>query len=162
MTTRQTVAQKLLSLLQNTFKDQFRTYRVGDPILPGQEDLPAIFVTETQLKVKQGATGMDELEHSLEIQIVFNKKDELGNPDNGNTLDTKIDTCIFGIDEETGEYLDASILGLIRKNLTLDGLSFDTQVEVRKGIVPRPQDMLTAEGQVDVTISEFQVVNNRT
>ena len=156
-----TVSEIVLNLLKDAFGDQFRLYRVGDPIQPGQSQLPAIFVTETQLKVNQGATGMDELVHSLEIQIVFNKKDELGNPNEGNTLDTIIDNCIFGVDEDTGEYLPNSILGLIRKNITLGGLSFDTQVEVRKGIVPRPQEMLTAEGQVDITVSEFQVVNNR-
>jgi len=156
-----TVAEKIRDLFKVAFGDKFRMYRVGDPIVPPQSELPAIYVTETSADFEVEATGYDSITHHIFIQIVFNKKDELGKPVEGNTMDTIIDNVIYGRDATTNEYALNTIMGVLRKNFTLDGLSVNTIGNAKKGVVPRPQDMLTVEGQIDITVDELQVVNNR-
>lgn len=162
VTYKQTVAEKILELLKTAFGDGFKIYRVGDPVTPGQSELPAVYVTESNVQVLQDATGYDGLVHSLLIQVVFNKKDEMGRPVDGNTLDTIIDNWIYGRDPSTNEYAPKSILGVLRANLTLDNMTIQQTATIRKGLVPRPDNSVTAEGQVEIEVHELQVVNNRT
>jgi len=157
-----TVAEKLVNLFKDAFGDSFRLYRVGDPIIPGLSELPAIFVTETQLQVLQDATGYDGLKHSIIIQLVFNKKDEMGRPVEGNTLDTIIDNYVYGRDPSTNEYSTDSIMGVLRTNFTLDNMTIQTEAIVRKELVVRPEDQLTAEASINIEVHELQAVNNRT
>lgn len=157
-----TVAEKILQLIQDAFGDAFKVYRVGDPIRPGQSELPAIYVTESNVQVVQDATGYDGLIHNLLIQVVFNKKDEMGRPVDGNTLDTILDNWIYGRDPSTNEYSTKSIMGVLRANLTMDNMTIQQEVTVKKGIVPRPEQEITAEGQIEIEVHELQPVNNRT
>lgn len=157
-----TVAEKLVNLFKDAFGDAFRLYRVGDPIIPGQSELPAIFVTETQLQILQDATGYDGLKHTITIQLVFNKKDEMGRPVEGNTLDTILDNYIYGRDPSTNEYSPDSIMGVLRTNFTLDNMTIQTEAIVRKELVVRPEDALTAEASIIIEVHELQAVNNRT
>jgi hypothetical protein len=161
MANKLTVAEKIRDLFKSAFGDAFRMYRVGDPIIPPQSELPAVYVTETSVDFSADATGYDAIKHHIFIQLVLNKKDELGRPVDGNTLDTIIDNFIYGRDLTTNEYATNSVMGVLRKNFTLDGLSVNTIGNAKKGVVPRPQDMLTAEGQIDFTVDELQPVNNR-
>lgn len=156
-----TVSEVIINLFKTAFGDQFKLYRVGDPIVPPASALPAVFVTENLVEFNQDATGYDKIVHHLVIQIVFNKKDEMGRPVDGNTLDTIIDNIIYGRDESTNEYLANTIMGVLRTNYTLGGLSVETIGDARKGVVPRPETMLTVEGQIELTVSELQPVNNR-
>lgn len=162
MANKLTVSEILLNLFKVAFGDQFRLYRVGDPITPGQSMLPAIFVTETNLPIEQDATGYDELTHNIFIQVVYNKKVEMGRPTEGNTLDTILDNIVFGRDATTGAYLDNTIVGVLRTNLTVSGLAVNSKITIRKGVVPRPEEMITAEAHIEATITELQAVNNRT
>lgn len=157
-----TVAEKLVSLLKAAFGDDFRLYRVGDPIIPGASELPAIFVTETQLQILQDATGYDGLKHTVVIQLVFNKKDEMGKPVDGNTLDTVMDNCIYGRDPADNEYAEKSVMGVLRTNFTLDNQTIQTEAIVRKELVVRPEEELTAEATITIEVHELQAVNNRT
>lgn len=156
-----TAAETITNLFKTAFGDKFRMYRVGDPITPPLSMLPAIFVTETSVDFEQDATGYDKIVHHLLIQIVFNKKDEMGKPVDGNTLDTIIDNIIYARDESTNEYVPNTIMGVLRKNYTIDGLSIETIGNARKGVVPRPETLLTSEGQVEITMSELQPVTGR-
>jgi len=159
-----TVAEKIRDLFAAAFGDTFKMYRVGDPIILGQSQLPAILVTETALEVAQDATGYDGLIHSLTIQVVYNKKDEMGRPIEGNTLDTSLDNYTDGRDPDTNEYAELSIMGILRRNFTLDNMTIQQEATVRKTLVARPQDAeqdLTAEATIEIEVHELQVVNNR-
>lgn len=158
-----TVAEKIRDLIKDTFGDYFRLYRVGDPIRIGQTSLPAIFVTETALEVTQDATGYDGLIHSITIQVVFNKKDEMGRPIEGNTLDTILDNIVYGRDPSDNEYSEKSILGILRTNYTMGGLTIQQDATVRKTLVIRTnsEEDTTAEATMEIEVHEIQAVNNR-
>jgi hypothetical protein len=158
-----TVAERVRDLIRDVFGDDFKLYRVGDPIRIGQSNLPAIFVTETALEIAQDATGYDALIHSLTIQVVYNKKDEMGRPIEGNTLDTILDNIVYGRDPSTDEYAAKSVLGILRTNFTLDGMTIQQEVTTRKTLVIRTnsEEDTTAEATIEVEVHELQAVNNR-
>lgn len=159
-----TVAEKIRDLVKDTFGNHFRLYRVGDPIIIPNSELPAVLITETGLEVAQDATGYDALIHSITMQVVYSKKDELGRPVDGNTLDTILDNIVYGRDPSTNEYADKSIMGVLRKNFTLDSnTTIQQEVSVRKTLVVRTasQEDTTAEATIEIEVHELQVVNNR-
>lgn len=158
---KQTVAEKIVELLKGAFGDDFKLYRVGDPITAGSSQLPAIFVTETNLDVQDDATGYDGIIHTLNIQVVLNKKNELGRPVEGNTLDTILDNYVYGRDPETDEYAAKSVLGVLRRNVTLEEMTIQTKATIRRELVVRPEDELTAEANITIEVHELQPVNNR-
>lgn len=159
-----TIAERIRDIIRTAFADSFKLYRVGDPIRLGHSELPAILVTETALQVAQDATGYDAIIHSLVIQVVYSKKDELGRPVEGNTLDTILDNIVYGRSTTTGEYSTMSILGILRKNYTMDNATIQQEVNVRKALVLRSasEEDTTAEATIEIEVHELQVVNNRT
>jgi hypothetical protein len=161
MSYKKTVAETIRDLFKDNFGDQFRTYRIGDPIEIGESMLPAIFVTESSVSFAQDATGYDEISHNIVVQVVLNKKDDLGRPDDGNTLDLELDNLLYGRDKTTGLFLDNSVVGLIRKNLTLGNLSVDIISDIRKEFVIRPEERVTVEANVELTVTELQPVGSR-
>lgn len=159
---RKTVPQKLLELFKGVFGDDFHGYYEGDPIIFPASMLPAIVVSEPETDSDVGPTGMDQDTHHILIQVVFDKKDDLGKPDNAATLENKVDSIAQGRDETTGQYIEKSIKGIIRKNLTLDGIIVNSVGSVRKGVVPRSETLTTVEAHVEATMEELIVISGRT
>lgn len=159
---KQTVPQKLLSLFKGIFKDDFHGYYEGDPVIPPQSMMPCLIISEPETLYDTGPTGMDNIRHNILIQIVFNKKDDIGKPDNAATLENRIDTIAQGRDETTGQFLDKSFMHILRNNLSLDNLMVESISTVRKGVVPRSETLITVEAHIEVTLEELMVINNRT
>ena len=154
---RKTVPQKLIELFEASLpKDYFKEYYEGDPIIP--RNFPCLIVSEPVTSEDTGATGFDEITHEILIQVVFNKKDEIGKPANEATVDNEIDYIVQGRDETTGEYLPQTIKGVLRTNFTLSGLAVENVSRLRKGVIPRSEQLMTAEGHIECTITELQQV----
>lgn len=156
------VPKVLISLFKDAFGDIFKLYREGDPQIPSLSQLPAIFITETSTNYSVGPTGHDEIIHEILIQVVFNKKDDFGNPNNASSLDHWLDTVTQGRDETTGDFKDKTIMGVLRRNLSISNLIINNIGRVVKGILPRSNELITAEAQIEVTLTEIQSISNRT
>lgn len=157
-----TPAQVVLELLKEELDAKFQGYFEGDPILFGQSYLPALVVSTPQTQFDIGPTGFDQLTHTLLIQVVFNKKDEFGRPDNQVTMDRLIDQIVWGRDEETGDYKDGTIMAVLRRNITLGNYTVENISTLRKGVINRSETQMTTEGHIDVILTELQAVSNRT
>lgn len=156
------ISQTLLTLFKNSFdKDKYRWFREGDPISIPQSRLPALIVTESDTNYNVGPTGHDEIVHSVRIKVILNKKDEMGNPEVTSTLESKLDEYVQARDDTTGDFLPDTIMAVLRRQLTIDGLAINNTATVKKGVVPRPDDMITAECWVDISITEYQAIANR-
>lgn len=156
-----TVPQKMLDLFRGIFGDDFHGYYEGDPIIPPQSMMPCLIISEPETGYDTGPTGMDQVRHQILIQIVFNKKDDIGKPDNAATLENKVDTIAQGRDESSGQFLTKSFMHILRNNLTLDNLMVDSVSTVRKGVVPRSETLMTVEAHIEVTLSELVAISNR-
>lgn len=156
------VPKVLINLFKDALEDTFKLYREGDPGIPNLSQLPAMFITEPDTGYDTGPTGHDELTHEILIQVVFNKKDDFGNPDHGSSLDHWLDAITQGRDVTTGKLKDKTVMGVLRKNLTLGNLMIDNIGGVKKGIIIRSEELTTAETQISVTLKEIQEVSGRT
>lgn len=157
-----TTSAVILDLFRNTFnRGQFKMFRIGDPITIPESQLPALIVSETATDYTFGPTGFDDVTHTLLIQVILNKKDEIGKPSDGSSLDETLDALIQGRDETSGEFMPDTILGALRRNITLGALIIQNTSKVRKGVIPRSEDLLTAEAHIDVEVIELQAVPNR-
>jgi len=162
-TLRKNTPQILLDLFRDNFKEQgpFKGFREGDPIIPAQSILPALFISEKQTNYKLGPTGFDEVEHQIIIQVVYNKKDDFGKPDEASSLDKTLDDITQGRDETTNEFLPNTIMGILRKHYTMGSLTIQSIGSVKKGVVPRSETLVTAEAHVELTIDELIPITGR-
>lgn len=159
---KKTVPQKLLQLFKDKFGDTFHGYYEGDPILPPASMMPCLIISEPSTAYDTGPTGMDEVTHEILIQLVFNKKEDFGKPDNVATLENTVDTLAQGRNDTTGYFLANSFMGILRGNFTLDNLMLDNVGTVRKGVVPRSEELLTVEAHIEVTFKELVAIDART
>ena len=156
------VPKILVALFKDALEDIFKVYREGDPGIPATSQLPAMYITEADTAYDVGPTGHDEVTHEILIQIVFDKKGDFGNPDGNSSLDHWLDTITQGRDATTGDFKDKTVMGVLRRNLTLGDLMINNIDRVKKGIVVRSGEVTTAEAQVSLTLKEIQAVSNRT
>lgn len=156
-----TFIQNLLDIFKETFGDSgyFKSYFYGDPIAVNDNMLPALIIDETNVQYIAGPTTMDNVQHDVLIQVVLNKKDELGKPKTEAPMSRKLAEIIHGRDPQTSRLLPKTILNVLRSSITLDGVSVHQEVNVDFGVVGRPGGVVTAEGHVKVTIMELMYVN---
>lgn len=155
------IAQVVLKLLKDELNYKFKTFRTGDPGLIPPANLPAVFVSEVQTNYTDGPTLHDEIEHVLLIQLVFDKKEDFGNPDESHTLENRIERIVQGREDSTGNFLDGTLIKVLRENYTLGNLVIENINQVRRGVNPRSEELITEEAHIDVTVREIQAVTAR-
>lgn len=161
-TNRKTISDIILDLFRDTFKQgPFKLFREGDPMIFPQSALPALVIHEDNTSYDNGPTGHDEILHELVIQVIFNKKDELGKPNDEVTLTRTIDDIVQARDITTGDFKDNTILGVIRRKITLGNISVNNEVTVEKGVIPRSETLTTEEAHIRIRVTELQAVANR-
>lgn len=162
MAKRLTTSRILINFLKDRLPaDAFKAYFEGDPIIPPWEMMPCIIVSETATDYDLGPTGADNIRHTFLIQVVFDKRDDVGNPDLETTTEAKIDDIVHARDEDTGEILSSTIMGVLRGGYTINNLFVQSVSGLRKGVIPRSEELLTIEGHIDLTLEEIQNVSNR-
>lgn len=161
-TTKKTISDIILDLFRDTFKQgPFKLFREGDPIIFPQSSLPALVIHEDNTSYDNGPTGHDEILHEITIQVVFNKKDELGMPTGEVTLTRTIDDIVQARDSVTGDFKTDTILGVIRRKITLGNISVNNEVTVEKGVIPRSVTLTTEEAHIRIRVTELQAIANR-
>ncbi|MCO4274267.1 hypothetical protein NG701_07470 [Pseudarthrobacter sp. HLT3-5] len=151
--------QRILHLMKATFGDTFKTYYDGDPEAIPVFNLPAIVVTQTSDTTTQDSWQQDEVEDTLTVKIILNKRDDFDN-DKVNPLnmtERKIRNFVAERDQTTGTYLLRTVKGAVR-TMALDGITaIAGTMNVEYGINPRVSGEgladLTAEGHVTFSIS---------
>ncbi len=157
-----TATDTIINLLKDNLGQKYHAYFFGDPIAIPQSMLPAIAVVEDNTEYALGATQFDDITHTMTIQVMYNKKDDFGKPAGEVGVARQIQEDVQGRDAVTGEFLQTSIIGILRKNLTEGDLYIESIPKVNFGTVPRPQDVITAEAHIQITLVESQQVSSRT
>jgi len=155
------IIDTIINLLKTQFKDYFHAYYFGDPIMIPAEEMPCVVVYKKSGAVGFGYTGSDENTEEIIIQVVTNKKDEIGNPAKEYTAHRKLMELIEGRDATTGEYLANSIMGVIRKNTTFGNTIINQIVRPEYVIDMRDKDTFTNECSIRLEITETILVSNR-
>lgn len=161
-----TLSQSIVDLLKQKLGSAiFKSYYDGDPWAIPQSLLPAVAVVKESEEFLAGPTGMDLRRSVITVKVIFNKKDEFGKDPAGANIQRRMENIIAGLDPSTGEVSQSSILGIMRKHFTVDTgsgpLVLDQLPSVDYGVVPRPDDVITAEAHVTLRFDQHVVVSGR-
>ncbi|HSH31212.1 MAG TPA: hypothetical protein VK963_00930 [Candidatus Saccharimonadales bacterium] len=152
----------VIDILKNNFgTDFFKAYFDGDPILIGKSSLPAIAVEKQASSYELGPTQFDRVTERLIIKLILNKQDDYGASDTANTTEKKLQTLVEGRDN-SGMLLQQSVIGALRTHFSaVSDLTLDQDISVEYGVVPRPEDTITAEAHITIAVQSLQQVPNR-
>lgn len=140
----------------------FKSFYYGDPLKMAISSLPAVVVQLTKTQVVAGPTGMDAIQETIEIILMYNKRNDFGKNDKEATSARRLEEFAQGNDPTTSLYSANSVLGIIRQQITLEDyiVSQDVSIEYNTGI--RPEDTLTGEARITMVVKRLVQVNGRT
>lgn len=157
-----TVADDILKLLKNNMgANEIKTYMLGDPFAIPQTSLPAIIVEFEASEIEVETTAQDRVADNLIVKIVFNKKDDFNKVSDEVTGHRKLRELAQGVDSTTGEFSQYSVAGILRKNFTLSSTIADQAIRIEYGVMPRPENVLTEEAHVRISVDTLTTVTNR-
>lgn len=153
---------RLLRRCHESFGDTFKYYD-GDPISIPSNCLPCIIVEKIQgdFTLVDAPTGFDRFSEQIAVSMCFNKADDAGASDDVDLTERKLRRFIEARDPITKTYLDDTLMSVVRRHVTLDDSTFNSDVSVRYDINPRPDMMATSEGTVTITCAGIVPVPNR-
>lgn len=155
----------IVVLLRNAFAGtDITTFYNGEPDDIPNFNLPCIVVTKKTDTTTLGATGFDVVKEQLTIKVVLNKADDLGDGVQQENLTERRIRDYIDKRAENGDYEVATIKGALRRNLhfgTTPKRRISNDVTVEIGTLLRPNDLITAEGHVGVTVTTNINVMNR-
>lgn len=146
--------ERILNLMRETLGSQFRGYYRSDPIRIPKDNLPAVIVEKPKTRIRLGATSQDTLSLQLRIKLVFDKRPDFGADDTADLTEKKLERYMEGRHPVTGSYLDSTVVGALRSNLTLGGLSINTDVDIDYDLQPRPGKQITSEARANIVVTE--------
>ncbi len=166
----------ILNKLEEQLGDMFHAYFDGEPVLIGSSHLPALIVEWENSTPVEAPTRHDKWSHQIIIKVLVNKMDDAGMPDtvgqSSRIIEVptkkKLERFIFARDATTGQYIDKCIMGVLRRNFTMQG-SMSTQIinQLQFGNSRRPQlgtgdNIVTSEAHLRISARELIQVPNRT
>jgi hypothetical protein len=156
--------ERVLRFLKDQFgAGVFKSYFEGDPIQIGMSSLPSLVVEKIGGTVTAGPTGMDRLTEQILIKVIFNKKDDFGASDNVDLTEKKLRQMVEGRVDTTGYYEDKSLMGCLRANYTLGQAVVGQDINIGYDVNPfRPDQIITSEAHVTISMEELIVVPTRT
>lgn len=157
------IEEQIIDLLKkNLPSGLFKAFYIGDPIAIPQSQLPCLCVVCEQSRYEFGATGHDEVEHRVQIKAVFNKKNFFNKSPQEYILEQSVKRIIEGRDEDTGRLSNTSLLGVLRRNVTIEPTIFQQAVTASYLLAnQRQQDLITYEAVIEFSVRGMIEVDNR-
>lgn len=140
-------------------KPFFVTFYDGDPDLIPTFNLPALIVTKTSDTSEPATNVQDSITETLVVKAVLNKADDWNGDkaDPTNLTEKKLRDQMEARDEN-GRWLPNTIKGALRKGL--DGnRRIGERMSLEIGVTPRPNDLVTHEAHLTITIEYSVDVN---
>lgn len=154
---KKTLVDIVLDYLQDQTKGllpgYFKNYFYGDPVKMPLSLLPCVVVEKQQTDIQAGPIQSDTIDTTIAIKLMYNKRNDFGTTTNEVVGVRMLEQYAEAIDPATNSYSEVSVMGILRKYFTLADASgnynvLDSKQTIRYGIVPRPDDVLTAECQI--------------
>jgi hypothetical protein len=162
MSIKATPATVVRDYLKNAFGSRFRAYYLGDPIQIPEIALPCMIIEPVEETPQLLATGLDDVSHTLRIRILVNKKQDYQRAVNNQILwSERLQEMVSARDADTNAFLENTVLGVLRKFLTLGGRFWQSEVGVQFTQQPRPNEMVTEEAVITLRLRERIVVSGR-
>jgi hypothetical protein len=157
-----TVVDRIIELLRDaqgfTF---FKKFYYGDPYDVPKSDMPCIAVDLLKTHIEYGPTGMDLITQTVQIILIYDRMDELTSHSSTEVTGVRtLEAFAQGVDPTSAEYESHTILGILRKHITMENTATDQSVDIEYGIVPR-KGGATLECHITFTIEGLKLVSGR-
>jgi len=153
--------KEIIDLLEtNAHPDLKRPFYFGDPLHIPASMLPTVAVDIETGESPLGPTGHDEQIETLIIKVLVDKRPDLNKKAGEVVALQNLIKYVEELDETTGQYKTDTILGILRKNLTLEKTSIGHDISWEYGVVER-EDILTAECWIRISVDKLIEVPNR-
>lgn len=167
------VERRILELLQNGMGDAFHAYFDGEPVALARSLLPALIVDLQRSEPLVAATRQDKWRHTITVKIAVDKMDDanMGQATGASKIIpvpsvNKLRELIFARGMITGNYVTNSVMGVLRRNMTMEGAAIDQTITAEWGINERPGfdnvNVITSEVHLTLQITETINVLDRT
>lgn len=158
-----TLTKHILQLLKdNVPSGIFATYYDGDPVVIPQENYPAICVVKKRSTITARAMGVDDKVEYFNLVLAFDKRQEFDKSADEVVLQETMELLAEGIDEVTGTYSQASVVGILRNKFSLEGWIFNSSQDITYPLNPNRGTVLSQECIIQCTFSRSIQVLNRT
>lgn len=153
----------LVALLKPAFPD-FTFYDAWPNVIPPGSAWPLMIVQLLNTKPVLGPTETDEVPETVEITVMLNQADAAGSGNVRTTTRRRLQHLIQGQDPTvTNTYKADSLLGVLRKYLSMDGWLINTDIAVQYDTTPPPKDLSSMVGAtITLTTWRRTIVQNRT
>lgn len=139
--------------------NEFQKIFYGDPGEIPSDEMPCLTVDLLQSDVEQAATGMDRVIERILVKVVINTRTYMTDYNNETvSWKKKLELLVQGKDAATGQYDPTTLLGVLRKQLTLGSYTIQNKVSTRFGEVPRGEegdDETTGEAHATFTVEHL-------
>lgn len=149
------LSHQLVNILRDKFTSQFAEYYDGDPIGIPERALPCLVVDKVSTDITSGPTQMDRVEHKLTIIVVMNKQNDFGKNASEAVTMKKLEEITEG-QADGGGYDTSTVMGILRRNFTLDEYAVNQDVTIDYGVSVRgATQLVTAESRVTFTVTQL-------
>lgn len=167
------IERRILELLRENAGNVFHAYFDGEPVLLANSLLPAIIVDLQRSEPLVAATRQDKWRHTITIKVAVDKMDDadMGQADGADKIIpvpsvNTLRSLVFGRDSTTSNYLDTSLIGILRRNMTMQGAVIDQNITAEYGVNERPGfdnvNVVTSEVHLTLSVTETLNVTDRT
>jgi hypothetical protein len=159
------ISDRILNLIKENFGAFFKAYYNGAPEQIPENAMPALIIQSVGGRTDLDATGTDLVIEESIINIIANSKDGFGASDDLDSVMRQLQILVQGIDPATGSFSDSSVLGVLRKNLTLDSTVIDNDVQWEYNRNPRigndsEEVSSICEAVINVTTRQRIIISN--
>ena len=151
---------KIIKLIKENINSSIKIIHRGNPDNLNASMLPLVYVSGDDTEGKAGPTQMDDLTHTFTIGIILDRRSGIGGVLNENVSHRQIRELAEG-KNSNGTYRDDSVIGILRKNFTLENSAYNQIFTIRYRL-RLSKDLITEEARITARISELVSVPQRT
>lgn len=157
-----TIVDRIIELLRNAQGfAYFKKFYYGDPYDIPKTEMPCIAVDLLKTHIEYGPTGMDMITQTVQVILIYNRMDEITSSASTEVTGIRtLEAFAQGIDPASSEYEPHTVLGILRKHITIESTATDQSVDIEYGIVPRKGGP-TLECHITFTVEGLKLVSNR-
>lgn len=152
--------KKVISLLEDNVNPQIkRPFYDGDPVIIPVSSLPVIAVEMSGSEIDEGPTGYDSHKDTIIIKVIVDKRVDFNKMANEVVAQKTLRDYVKGVDDDDNLKAD-SVVGVLRKYLTLDKKVLDQLLTIEYSVVKR-EEITTEEAWITLSSESIMRINNR-
>lgn len=154
------IVRKVRDLLQDyAHPDLKKPFYDGDPIAIPASRLPTVAIEMTNSNVNEGPTGFDSHADTLTIKVIVDKRADFNKEPGQVAAHKALRDYVKGVDEDDN-LMSNSIIGILRKYLSLENEALDQLISVEFSVIKR-EDIITEEAWISLAVESIVEMPDR-